>query len=101
MPVGEAWHTERGGMRIIMEKNSSNKFEISGEGKKRHIGEGADDGLMWLIAGRGMRKMLEKNSSNKFEISGEGKKRHIRVRSGWSLGVVDSGWGYAENVGKK
>jgi hypothetical protein len=39
MPVGEAWHTERGGMRIIMEKNSSNKFEISGVGKKRHIGK--------------------------------------------------------------
>ena len=41
-------------------KNSSNKFEILVMGKKRHIGEGADGGLAWLIAGRGMRIIMGK-----------------------------------------
>jgi hypothetical protein len=34
MLVVEAWHTERGGMEIILGKKSSNKIEISALGKK-------------------------------------------------------------------
>jgi hypothetical protein len=46
MPVVEAWHTERGGMWIILGKNSSNKFEISVLGKKGTYVEGAEDMLV-------------------------------------------------------
>jgi hypothetical protein len=61
---GEAWHTERGGMRIIMGKIVQTNLKYQGWAKK-HIGEGADDGLVWHTERGGMRINMEKNSSNK------------------------------------
>ena len=64
-------------MKIILEKNSSNKIEISALGKKRHIcgGRRGHAGSRGMAHGAvGMSMILGKNSSNKFEISARGKK---------------------------